>query len=60
MGFLVPDTLLFGHLDLLGNLDPQNTHRPLSSSFLGLPYRILHTNHKKELLRGLGVNPFQA
>ena len=31
------------------------THRPLSSSFLGLPYRILNTNHKKELLRGLWV-----
>ena len=33
------------------------THRPLSSSFLELPYRILNTNHKKELLRGLWVNP---
>ena len=31
------------------------THRPLSSSFLGLPYRILNMNHKKELLRGLWV-----
>ena len=32
------------------------THRPLSSSFLQLPYyRILNTNHKKELLRGLWV-----
>ena len=31
------------------------THRPLSSSFLGLPYRILHINHKKELLWGLWV-----
>ena len=31
------------------------THTPLSSSFLGLPYRILNTNHKKELLRGLWV-----
>ena len=28
------------HLGLL-------THRPLSSSFLGLPYRILNINHKK-------------
>ena len=27
----------------------------LSSSFLGLPYRILNINHKKELLRGLWV-----
>ena len=25
----------------------------LSSSFLGLPYRVLNINHKKELLRGL-------
>ena len=31
------------------------TRRPLSSSFLGLPYRILKINHKKELLRGLWV-----
>ena len=31
------------------------THRTLSSSFLGLPYRILNMNHKKELLRGLWV-----
>ena len=29
------------------------THRLLSSSFLGLPYRILNMNHKKELLRSL-------
>ena len=29
--------------------------RPLSSSFLGLPYRILNTKRKKELLRGLWV-----
>ena len=32
------------------------THRPLSSSFLGLPYRILNLNHTKELLRGLWVS----
>ena len=31
------------------------THRPLSSSFLGFPCRILNINHKKELLRGLWV-----
>ena len=30
-------------------------HRPLSSSFLGLPCRILNINHPKELLRGLWV-----
>ena len=27
------------------------THRLLSSSFLGVPYRILNIIHKKELLR---------
>ena len=32
------------------------THRPLSSSFLGLPYRFVNINHKKELLRGLWVS----
>ena len=31
------------------------THRPLTSSFLGLPYRILNIDHKKELLGGLWV-----
>ena len=31
------------------------SHRPLSSSFLGLPYRILNINHEKELLRGVWV-----
>ena len=31
------------------------THRPLSSPFLGLPYRILNINYKKELLRSLWV-----
>ena len=29
------------------------TQRPLSSSFWGLPYRILNIDHNKELLRGL-------
>ena len=33
----------------------RSTHRPLSSSFLGLPYRILNINHIKELLRSLWV-----
>ena len=36
------------------------THGPLSSSFFlggGLPYRILHRSHKKELLGGLWVHP---
>ena len=36
--------------------DPTLSHRPPSSSFLGLPYRILNINHKKELLRGLWVS----
>ena len=31
------------------------SHRPLSSSFLVLPYRILNIYHKQELLRGLWV-----
>ena len=33
------------------------THRLLSSSFLGLLYKILYMNHKKELLRSLWVSP---
>ena len=32
-----------------------STHRLHSSSFLGLPYRILNTNHKNELLWSLWV-----
>ena len=39
----------------MGHQSMASTHRPLSSSFLGVPYRILNTNHKKELLRGLWV-----
>ena len=35
--------------------EPHLTHRPQSSSFLGLPYRILNMNPKKELLWGLWV-----
>ena len=37
----------------------ETTHRPLSSSFLGSPSRILNINHKKELLRGLWVSLLQ-
>ena len=37
----------------------RSTHRPQSSSFLGLPYRILNMNPKKELLRGLWVASVQ-
>ena len=33
----------------------KSTHRLRRSSFVGLPYRILNTNHKKELLRSLWV-----
>ena len=36
------------------------THRPLSSSFLGLPYRISKYNPKKELLMGPRGNVVQA
>ena len=32
-----------------------STQRPQSSSFLGLPYRILNMNPQKELLWGLWV-----
>ena len=39
---------------LLGKL---STQRPQSSSFLGLPYRILYMNPKKELVWGLWVDP---
>ena len=31
------------------------TQRPRSSSFWGLPYRVLNMNHKKDLLRSLWV-----
>ena len=37
----------------LWGYDFRNIHRLLSSSCLGLPYRILNMNHKKELLRSL-------
>ena len=36
-------------------LPVDSTHRPQSSSFLGLPYRILNMNPTKELLWGLWV-----
>ena len=36
-----------------------HTHGPLSSSFVGLPHRILYINHKKELLGGLWVGPIR-
>ena len=38
-----------------GVISSVTTHRLLSSSFLGLPYKILNMNHKKELLRSLWV-----
>ena len=38
-----------------GFMCAKHTHGPLSSSCLGLPYRILTMSHKKELLRGLWV-----
>ena len=36
------------------------THRPLTSSFLGLLYRILNILHKKELLRGLWLQVLEC
>ena len=56
-----PKSLGTGFLDLVCRLyktivrDARLTHRPLSSSFLGIPYRILNISHKKELLRRLWV-----
>ena len=49
MGFLIRVHLGFRFRALF----PQCRYRPLSNFFLGLPYRILNINHKKELLRGL-------
>ena len=43
--------------NMLYNPRMPSTQRLLSSSFLGLPYRILNMNHKKELLRSLWVSP---
>ena len=45
-------------LDIRSFPDVAN-HRPQSSSFLGLPYRILNINHRKELLRDLWVTKEQ-
>ena len=42
-------------LAVKGLRDRRGTLRLLSSSFLGVPYRILNMNHKKELLRSLWV-----
>ena len=36
------------------SLQVNYTHRPLSSSFLGLPYRILNINHKRNYLGAYG------
>ena len=52
--------VLIGHKALQPSLGFEvatkaTTHRPQSSSFLGLPYRILNMNPKKELLWGLWV-----
>ena len=44
-----------GSLLLGGSWVVISTHRLLSSSFLGLPFRILNVNHKKELVRSLSV-----
>ena len=49
--------LLFGlrNLGLLLDLLSCHTHRLLSSSSSGLPYRILNMNHKETM--GDGINP---
>ena len=54
-GFLSTGVLFNGLMGLSSQGYEQGTHRPLSSSFWGLPYRILNIDHKKELLRGLWV-----
>ena len=65
---LCPLILVFSKLrdDALEAINVMNTEqsvcrvptlRPLSSSFLRLPYRILDVNHKKEPIRGPWVNP---
>ena len=38
----------------VGNLAAVDTHRPSSSSFFGLPYRILNINHKRNHLEAYG------
>ena len=45
------DVSAVGHVQL--------THRPRSSSFLGLPYRTLNMNPNKELLWGLWVKQWK-
>ena len=40
---------------MVGDLELRVYPRPHSSSFLGLPYRILNMKHKKELLWCLRV-----
>ena len=52
VSFAQPLNLTFVEISSVG---VPHTHRLLSSSFLGLPYRILNVNHKKELLRSLWV-----
>ena len=52
---LLPIFSLGGGTRLMLDVDspkPCSTHRPLSSSFLGLPCRILNVKQEKELLRG--------
>ena len=47
--------LLLSATSKLQPRQPQATHRPLSSSFFWIIFRILEGNPKKELLRGLRV-----
>ena len=56
----LPDAQSLGaDRNLTGSLpDSLSIYSPHSSSFVGLPYRILNMNPKKELLWGLWVSPF--
>ena len=47
------ETKLAGALERVSSGDIGVTHRLLSSSFFGLPYRTLNMNPQKELLSGL-------
>ena len=53
-GLLGPNSIVVVYMDPLGK-GSRFTQRLLSSSFLGLPYRLLNIYQKKELLRGLWV-----
>ena len=56
-GFSVALFLIGFHIDWAMLCGDVITHRPPSNSFLGLRYRNLNANPKKELLGGLWVMP---